>query len=286
MPENIPAGTAWMLLAVIWFVVLDAFAKYLIQIYPVAQVVWARFFFHTLFVLMMMRTKMPGGIVSEKWNLQGIRSLTMLITTTLFFIGLSRVQLATASTIMFLSPIFITILAIPMLGELVGLRRWIGVLIGFIGALIIVRPGSISFDIGLFYLLAAALSHAFYQIATRRVRMYDHALTSLLYTGLVGALITSFVVPFYWHPVKPLHWLLFALLGLAGSVGHLCFIRAFSLAPASTMAPLSYTSLIWATVLGFIFFGDLPDRWVVLGGSLIVGSGLYIFYREKQKWRK
>jgi drug/metabolite transporter (DMT)-like permease len=285
-PENIPAGIAWMLLAIIWFVVLDTFAKYLMQTYPVVQVVWARFFFHTLLVLMMMRTKIPGGIVSKKWHLQGIRSLAMLITTTLFFIGLSRVQLATASTIMFVSPIFVTIFAIPLLGESVGLRRWISVLIGFMGTLIVVRPSSISFDIGLLYLLAAALSHAFYQIATRRVRMYDHALTSLLYTGLVGALVTTFIVPFYWESVTPLHWFLFAFLGLAGSVGHLCFIRAFSLAPASIVAPLSYTALIWATASGYIIFSDLPDRWVIFGGLLIVSSGLYIFYREKQKVRK
>jgi drug/metabolite transporter (DMT)-like permease len=286
MPENIPAGIAWMLLAVIWFVVLDTFAKYLIQTYPVVQVIWARFFFHTLLVLMLMRTKIPGGIVSKTWKLQGTRSIAMLITTTLFFIGLSRVQLATASTIMFLSPIFVTILAIPMLGESVGFRRWIGVLIGFMGALIIVRPNSISFDVGLLYILAAAFSHAFYQIFTRRVRMYDHALTSLLYTGLIGALITSLIVPFYWVSVNPLDWFLFAFLGLAGSVGHLCFIRAFSLAPASVVAPLSYTSLIWATVSGYIFFADLPDRWVIIGGALIIGSGLYIFYREQQKTRK
>lgn len=276
-----------MVLAVIWFVVLDTFAKYLIQFYPVVQVVWARFFFHTLLVLslILMKTRMQGGIVSKKWNLQGIRSLSMLITTTLFFIGLSRVQLATASTIMFLSPILVTILAIPMLGEIVGLRRWVGVAIGFLGALIIVRPSSISFDIGLLYLLAAALSHAFYQIATRRVRMYDHALTSLLYTGLVGALVTSCIVPFYWESVEPLHWLMFVSLGIAGSVGHLFFIRAFGLAPASIVAPLSYTSLIWATGSGYFIFGDFPDRWVILGGLLIIGSGLYIVYREKKKVR-
>jgi drug/metabolite transporter (DMT)-like permease len=286
IPENIPVGIAWMLLAVIWFVVLDTLAKYLMQTYPVLQVVWARFFFHTMLVLMIMRSKIPGGIVSKKWNLQGIRSLAMLITTSLFFIGLSSIQLATASTIMFLSPIFVTILAIPLLGELVGVRRWVGVLIGFMGALIIVRPGSINFDIGLLYLLAAALSHAFYQIATRRVRVYDHALTSLLYTGLVGAIVTSIIVPFYWESVTPLHWFLFAFLGLAGSVGHLCFIRAFSLAPASIVAPLSYTALIWATVSGYVIFGDLPDRWVIFGGLLIISSGLYIFYREKRKVRK
>jgi drug/metabolite transporter (DMT)-like permease len=116
--------------------------------------------------------------------------------------------------------------------------------------------------------------------------MYDHALTSLLYTGLVGAIMTSIMVPFYWESVTPLHWFLFAFLGLAGSVGHLCFIRAFSLAPASIVAPLSYTTLIWATASGYVIFGDLPDRWVIFGGLLIISSGLYIFYREKRKVKK
>jgi len=286
LPENIPAGIAWMLLTVFWFVVLDTAAKYLMQTYPVVQVVWARFFFHTLLVISMMRGSLPAGLRSKKWQLQGLRSLVMLTTTSLFFVGISRIQLATGSSIMFLSPIFVTILAIPMLRESVGLRRWIGVLVGFIGALIIVRPSSVSFDIGLLYLLGAALSHAFYQIATRQVRMYDAPLTSLLYTGLVGALVTSCIVPFYWQPVAPLHWFLFIFLGLVGSVGHLCFIRAFNLAPASVVAPLSYTTLIWATLSGYVFFGDLPDQWVIFGGVLIVGSGLYIYYREKQIIRK
>ncbi len=282
MTENVPAGIAWMLFAMFWFVALDTAAKYLMQTYPVIQVVWARFFFHVLFVLLMMGPQMRSRIVSNNWKIQSVRSLTMLVTTALFFAGIDRIQLATASTIMFLAPILVTVLAIPLLNEKIGPRRWVGVLIGLIGALIITRPGSLNFSFGLLLVLLAALSHAFYQIATRQARVHDGPMTSLLYTGLAGAVVTSLLLPYYWQSTESIvHWALFIFLGFAGSVGHLCFIRAFSIAPASVVSPLSYSTLIWSTLSGYFIFNDLPDRWVFVGAALIVLSGLYIFYREK-----
>jgi drug/metabolite transporter (DMT)-like permease len=248
MAENIPAGIAWMLFAMFWFVALDTAAKYLMQYYPVVQVVWGRFFFHVVFVLLMMGSQVKSRVRSKNWQLQLLRSFTMLITTALFFSGIHQIQLATASTIMFLSPILVTVLAIPLLGETVGFRRWVGVAMGLLGAVIIMRPGTVSFNSGMVFLLAAATSHAFYQIATRKVRVFDGPMTSLFYTGLVGTLVTTLLLPVLWTSVKPIHWLLFIVLGFAGAVGHLCFIRAFSIAPASVVSPLSYTTLIWTTL--------------------------------------
>jgi drug/metabolite transporter (DMT)-like permease len=204
----------------------------------------------------------------------------MLATTILFFLGISTIQLATASTIMFLSPILITILAIPLLGESVGLRRWSSVFVGFCGALVVVRPGVDSFEFGMIFLLIAALTNALYQINTRKVRVYDSPITSLLYTGVFGAILTSLVVPFFWAWPTLEHWCIFLFLGIAGSVSHLCLIRAFRVVPASVVAPFGYTSLVWAVGFGFIIFGELPDRWTVIGAAIIIASGLYIYHRE------
>ena len=162
--ENIPAGIGLMLLAMFFFVVLDAAAKYLMQFYPVVQVIWGRFFFHMFFValaLLVMRTRIKEKIVSKKPGIQIWRSILMLATNALFFIAIQTVELTTASAIMFLTPIVVTILAIPVLGEHVGIRRWVGVLIGFVGALIIVRPGMIKVEMAILILLVATVCHAF-----------------------------------------------------------------------------------------------------------------------------
>lgn len=273
-------GIAWMLVTMFWFVTLDSTAKYLMQSYPVVQVIWARFFFHVIFVALLMGRQLPTQIRSRLWTHQCLRSFFMFTTTVLFFVGLSIMPLATASTIMFMSPIIVTILSIPLLGERVGVRRWIGIVIGFAGALIVLRPGSESLQLSVLVVLAAAFTHALYQIFTRKLRAQDSQMTSLFYTGIVGALATSAVVPFFWQPVATLDWLLFVFAGIAGGIGHLCLIRAFQNAPVSVVAPFSYSSLLWATLFGFALFGDLPGLWTLSGAALIICSGLYIFHRE------
>jgi len=274
-------GIAWMLITMFWFVSLDAMAKYLMQSYPVAQVVWARFFFHVIFVLIAMGFNGGLQIRSQSIVLQCARSIFMLTTTVLFFIGVHLLPLATASTIMFVSPIFVTILSIFLLEEKVGVRRWAGVATGFVGAMVVVRPGFEGFDWSMLFVLTAALTHAFYQIFTRKARLYDSPITSLFYTGLVGALVMTAVVPYQWQSVEGSDYFLLASLGAAGGIGHLCLIRAFRSAPASVVAPFSYTSLIWATLFGYILFSDLPDRWTLIGACLIISSGLYILHRER-----
>lgn len=274
-------GILWMLFAILWFVSLDTLAKTLVGDYPLVQVVWARFFFHMVILAVLLGPRLPSTARSRSPGFQILRSCLMLGTTTLFFTGLSLLPLATATTLMFLSPIFVTVLAIPVLGEHVGIRRWVGVLIGFVGALIVVRPGFVELQWGMLAVIGAALSHAFYQLLTRRVRTADDQMTSLFYTGLAGALATSALVPFHWQVIDVTDWPMFLGLGVAGLVGHLCFIRGFQFAPASLIAPFSYTSLVWAALFGYVFFSDLPDRWTLAGAALIIAAGLYIFHRER-----
>ena len=284
-PDNIRAGILLTLAAMFFFVALDSLAKYLMVSYPVSQVVWGRFFFHTCFVgvaLLCMGNGRSRYLVSRKPGLQLWRSVLMLATNGLFFLAISTVDLITATTIMFLFPIVVTILAIPVLGEQVGWRRWISVVVGFVGALIIIRPGILQIDFAILILLLATVTHAFYQLFTRKVRIYDEPITSLLYTGLVGTIIMSVVVPFEWQAPDLAHWPLFVMMGLCGSVGHFCLIRALRAAPASVISPLNYTTLIWATGFSYVLFDELPDAWVYAGAAVIIGSGLYILHREQR----
>ena len=279
--DNHLLGIGWMLATMFWFVTLDSTAKYLMQSYPVPQVIWARFFFHVVFVALLMGRQLGVQIRSQSFSHQLLRSLFMFTTTVLFFIGISILPLTTAATIMFMSPVILTILSIPLLGEKVGPRRWIGIVIGFTGAVLVMRPSGDGIQLTVLIVLAAAFTHAIYQIFTRKLGIGDRPMTSLFYTAIIGALVMTAVVPFYWQPVAAADWPLFVFAGVAGGIGHLCLIRAFRQAPASVVAPFSYSSLLWATVFGYLLFGDLPDAWTLSGAALIIASGLYIFHREQ-----
>ena len=278
------------------FVSMDTLVKFLVQDFSPFQIVWARFFFHMFWLVVFLRRTFVASFNTESIKLQLLRSAFLVLTTSLFFSGLRTTELSTATAIMFLSPIFVTLLAIPVLGERVGVRRLSGVLIGFVGAMIIIYPhGGVNGgdeststagikswlpDIGYLLLLSAAATNAMYQILTRKLRVVDSATTTLLYSGVVGVIVMSAYTPTVWHQPDTFQWGLMMVVGLLGCTSHFCLIRAFRNAPASLVVPFSYSSLIWATLFGFVVFGSLPDRWTLLGASLIIASGLYIFYRE------
>jgi drug/metabolite transporter (DMT)-like permease len=279
--DNVAAGIGWMLLTTFLFIAMDTLGKYLMQSYSMPQVMWARFFFHLLLAMAIMAPGLLAGLRSGRLPLQLARSGLLLITTAMFFTGLRSVPLATATTIMFLTPLIVTLLSIPLLGEKVGPRRLAGVVVGFAGAMVIVRPGFGDVSLGMLLVLGASISNAFYQIVTRQVRHYDGPTTTLFYTALAGTVVFSAVAPWDWRTPVGSDWLLFVGMGVFGALSQLCLIRAFRLAPAAVVSPFSYTGLIWATLFGFIVFLDLPGRWTILGATLIVGSGLYVFHRER-----
>ncbi len=284
MKENRTAGILWMLATMFCFISLDAIMKHLLETYSLVQVTWARFFFASIVAVFACGPRITTLAISRQPKLQALRSVLLMSTTGLFNAAIRTTPLATATTIMFLNPILLTILSIPLLGEKVTPRRWFGVIFGFLGAVVVVQPwkeGLGFVDHGVLFLLVAALFNANYQIITRKVRR-DDPLTSLLYTAAAGAVVTSVIVPWFWRWPAAFDWLLLVSSGLAGGLGHLCLIRAFQAAPASVVAPFSYSSLIWATVFGFVIWGDFPDMWTWLGAALIIGSGLYIFYGERK----
>jgi len=279
--DNVKAGVAWMLLTTFFFLSLDAVAKHLVSSYPVIQVVWGRFLFHLILAAMILGPRFGFFVRSANLPLQIVRSILLLATTVLFFFGVRLLPLAEASAIMFTSPILLSILAIPFLGEKVGPYRWAAIFVAFLGALVVVRPGTGVMGVGALFLLGCSFCNAFYQLITRKLRGTDEARTTLLYTALAGTVGASLAVPLVWTPIAAGDWPLFAALGVFGCLGHFTLIKAFQSAPATVVAPFSYASIIWAILYGFLFFGDLPDFWTLVGASIIAAGGLYILHRDQ-----
>jgi drug/metabolite transporter (DMT)-like permease len=281
-----PRAILLMLATMAVFVGTDAMAKHLAHFYPVAEVVWARFCFHLPLVAVVLRGgNLADAVRSRRLELQIARSLLQLISTALFFVALLLLPLATAVSIAFVQPLLVTALSGPLLGERVGGRRWAAVAVGFAGALVIVRPGGGGFGWATALPLGMALSSALYQITTRRVTAFDGPATSMFYTAAFGALATSAAAPIFWKTPDALGWAELAGLGLFAGFGHLLLIQAFARGPASMLAPFTYTQLVWATLLGFLIFGDLPDHWTLGGAAIIVVSGLYVLRGEQMKVR-
>lgn len=274
-------GILLMLATMLIFVVTDTTAKWLTRSYPVPQVVWARFAFAFVFVAALLGPRAIDGLRSRRLGLQIARSALQIASTTTFFFAVSLLPIATAVAVSFLQPLFITALSVPLLRERVGPRRWAAVGGGFVGVLVIVRPGT-AMEVAILLPVATAAASALYYIATRVVSRTDPVTTSLLYTALLGTLASSAVLPSVWTTPDTLGWCLLIAIGLLSGLGHLLVIQAYGSAPASLLAPFVYTQLIWATGLGWLVFGDLPDAWTLAGALIIVGSGLYVFHRERR----
>jgi len=276
-------GTLLVVVAVGVFALMDTIAKYLARSYPVPGVVWARYAANLLILLAFLaargelkrlRTARPG--------LQITRGLLLGGATLFYFTSLTVLPLAEAAAIGFVMPLFLALLAVPMLGERMDGTRLAAVLVGLAGALVIVRPGAAVFTPYALLPVGMALFNALYQILTRKVAGVEHPLTSLVWGAIVGAVLFSFFLPFAWvTPTDPWHWALLAVIGLLASVGHFVLIRAYDYASATGLAPFFYTQLVWVMLLGWLVFGDFPDGWSLLGMGIIVASGIYLVGRQR-----
>ncbi|MEZ5935504.1 MAG: DMT family transporter [Alphaproteobacteria bacterium] len=270
------SGVFWMLVTAFFFVCVHATGKFLLTRYPLVQVVWGRYIFHLLLALIILAPRLARIVRSGNLKLQLLRSAFMLFSTTFYFAGVQFLPLTEANAINFLTPVLVVILAQPVLGERVGLMRWIGVAVGFAGAMIIIRPGSGLIDVAAGLMILSAFSNACYQLSTRWLGAIDDPLTTLLYTALVGSIGASLAVPFAWEPVDGAGWLLMLLIGAFALIGHFALIKAYRLAPAPTIAPFSYSILLWSAAFGYVIFDQLPDLWTVIGAGIIVISGIII----------
>jgi drug/metabolite transporter (DMT)-like permease len=275
-------GIALMVGAFSAFALLDATAKYLVAYIGTGLVVFARYAFALVFVGAWLWQQ--GGaslLITQHAYLQVIRGLLLVVATGMNFLAVSYLQLAQTSAIGFSNPLWVCALSPFLLGERVGPRRLAAVVVGFIGVLIIVRPGTLSFHWAMLASVVAALSTALYQIATRKVGAEDRAITSLFYASLVGAFAAAPIAPIGWVSPDGWQWVLLALCGVFGSAGHFMLAQAHRLAPAPVLAPFSYSQIILMVLLGYIVFGDVPDAMTLAGGGIVIASGLYVLYRER-----
>ena len=269
------------LLAWVMLPIMDGFAKYLSADLPVLQITWARYFFTVAFTLPIMFFFFRENLVwTDKPKLQFIRGIILLTANICFFYAISVISLAKALTLAFVAPLIVTAFSPIFLGEKVGFRRWSAVIIGFIGSLVVIRPGFVEINLASLAALGTGIMYGFYLIITRKLSTSDSPLLTLLLTGVVGAIIISIIMPFVW--VKPTfnQWSMMAAIGIFASIGHLFIILSLKYADASKLAPFSYFEIVTNIIIGYYFFGDFPDNWTFLGLFIIVFSGIYISRRE------
>jgi len=270
--------------AVATFSGLDATGKYLLRYMDPLQVVWARYFVAFLLALVFLNPiTRPKMMTTRRPFMQVGRSALLLGSTALNFFALRYLQLDEALAILFSTPFLVALLCGPLLGEWVGWRRWTAISVGFFGVLLVARPGLGGLHPAALLSLGSSVCYALYVISTRVLSHSDSNETTLFYSNLVGAVAMLPIIPFVWTtPNSAFVVALMVLIGALGSGGHYLLICGHRLAPASTLAPFIYTQMVWTTTLGFLVFGDVPHRWTIIGGSIVVSSGLYLLNRERK----
>lgn len=276
-------GIGLIFLSACLFPVMDAIAKHLGEQYPIAQVVWARYVFHVLVVSgLLLRTRVVHFAKTRRLGLQLLRAALLMGATVLFFTALKFVPLANAIAINFTAPFLVVALSFPLLGERVGRHRWIAATVGLLAVLVIIRPGFDDFRWASLLVLCSAACYAIYQIVTRRIAAFDHPYTTLLYTGVFGAVCFSVAAPFTWIDPSPRGWAFMVAIGTVGALSQYFLIRAFHHAPASLLAPFGYVQIVVGTAISYAWFGDRPDPWTIAGAAIIVACGLSLAFRERQ----
>ena len=284
-PHPLRAALPLILGAGLCFSTLDATAKYLVQEHTLFLVVWARYVGQMIVATPIAWQRAgPGFWRTRHLRMQLVRSACLVTATLCFFGALRFLPLAEGTAISFMAPMFAVLLSGPVLGERPTRARWTAVVVGFVGILILVRPGSAVFHPATGLLIMAALSNALYQLLTRRVP-HDSPHTTLFFSGLVGATVLSLALPWAEVPAQAT-WrdALFMLqLGLLAGLGHGLLIGAFLRAPASLVAPFTYVHMLWATMYGWLVFGQLPDAVSALGMAVIVASGIGLVLHERRR---
>lgn len=275
-------GILLLVVAEFLFAGMDTVAKHLSQDMPVAMVVWGRYAFHLGFMLLLFpgRRLLPLLHVRRK-GLVLLRGVQLLAATFSFFTAIRYIPLADAVAIGFFSPLFVVALSIPLLGEKIGIRRWSAVLVGFLGVLIIVRPGFAEVHWAYGLMIVLAFIFATFVINTRVLTRSEGVMPLLFYTALLGTVGSSLLLPFVWQTPTWQQWAFMALMGAIGGGSHLILIKAYQVASASLLAPFQYAQIIFATGFGWLVFGDFPSLWVWSGAGVVVLSGLYVLHRER-----
>lgn len=280
-PAHRTAGITLMIVGVAALCVNDAIAKTLTVTYSPLQILFLRNVIALPFALLI-AWKMggTGALRSYRPLAHLVRGMLWIGATILFFTSIMHLGLAEATALIFVAPLFITAISAMFLGEHVGWRRWLAVLVGFLGVLIIVRPGGATFQLVSLLPVATAFVYALLMLSARWVDSRESVWTLLLYLTGASAALSVFIVPFVWVPVRLEHLWLFAAIALFGTAGMTMMTQAFRLAPAVVVAPLDYTALVWATALGWLVWNEIPDAMTYIGAAIIIASGVVIIVRE------
>ncbi|WP_031321071.1 DMT family transporter [Pseudomonas piscis] len=278
-------GIVLICLAVLLFASHDTLSKYLSAFYPIVMVVWARYVVHTLLMLVVFvpRSGFSAVVRTKRPGLQLLRALCMIGTSLLFTTGLRYIPLAEATAVNFLAPLLVTALSVPFLGERVSRAQWLAVLIGFVGVLIVVRPGGSLFTPAILFPLGSALCFGFYQLLTRKLSGIDSPTTSNFLIGIINSLIMSALLPFFWSTPSLVHGLFMIGLGACGMFGHLLLTQAFRHAAPAMLAPFSYGQILFAGMYGYLIFGHTPDSYGLVGIAVICFSGLAVAWAQRKR---
>ena len=285
MKDNPRLGIILMIATMIVFSIQDGLSRYLAESYNVISVVMIRYMFFMLFV-MAYSARLSGGIIgvaaSRQTGLQMARGILLVAQICVAVLSFSTVGLVNFHAVFASYPLMVMALSVPILGEVVGWRRWLAVSIGFIGVLIILRPGSAMFDSASILPVIAAFMMAVYGIMTRYAARQDSAQTSFFWTAIAGGVAMLVIGPFFWQPPQGHDWWWMGLLCLTGTGGHFLLIKALDSTKASTIQPFAYLQLVFASTIGILVFGDSLDPMLIAGSAVIVGSGLFALQRERQ----
>ena len=269
--------SAWLILPI-----MDAIAKYLSYSLPILQITWFRFFFSAvitgIFIYLFSR---KSFVRSKNIKSQVLRGILLLTSSLLFFYAISVISLAKALTLAFICPLIVTALSPYFLKERVGRRRWTAVIVGFIGVLLVIRPGIVEFNWASLASLGTGLCYAIYLIVTRSLKDTDNGLLTLLLTSIIGTVVLSIYLPFVWVNPSLNQLLLAANMGFIAALAHGLIIISYNFSDASKLAPLGYFEIIPNIIIGYIWFSDFPDKYTLLGLLVIILSGIYVFRRER-----
>ncbi len=283
--ENPTKGILLLLVATLCFSISDVMAKILGNVLPVIEIGWVRYLTSVVIVIAMGLSRGRLRVRVRNPGTQLVRGVMMVTSMLAFVAALRFLPIADAAAVGFVSPLLITALSVPMLGEIVGIRRWTAIAVGFVGVLIVIRPGGSTFHPAALLVLASSLTWSVASILTRRLSGQDDPEATMLWTSLVGFGVLTAMVPFDFVMPSPGYFALNIAMGSVATIGQYWMVLAYRHAGAALLAPFSYVQLLWATIFGFAVFATLPDQLTLLGAAIITASGLYTIHRERVRAR-
>ncbi|MFO1084856.1 MAG: DMT family transporter [Reyranellaceae bacterium] len=281
--NNTSLGAVYTVLAMAAFAVMDAMSKWVVADYSIGQIMWLRYSVFCVFAWLLVRRKgLLATAHSRRPWLQGGRSILILVESAVFVLAFAHLPLADTHALAATSPLIVIVLGVVFLGERAGPARWLAVATGFLGMLLIVRPGLRTFDWPMLLPVIGAVMWAAYQVLVRLCTRTDSADTTFVWTAFTGLAATTLVGPWQWQWPTPTGWGLLIAIALLNALASYSLIRAFAVAEAGAVQPYSYTALVWVTILGLVVFGDFPDCWTILGTAVIVASSLYTWRHDRR----